>query len=124
MPPSPKKYHPTVAGVQMWAAAELEHVGRIVSIEDPDVQYAYALSTVNGMLHLRNAIYELLHDSKYKSCKSDLERSYGSVNRVINHLVADFNVNLDTIKNFNTHHVLGNISNVKRSTRKSKRTAK
>ena len=122
MPPSPKKYHTTVAGVNMWAVAELAHVGRIVAIEDPDVQYAYAQSTVNGMLHLRNAIYELLHDKAYGKHKEDLSRLYGQVNRAITHLVKDFGVDLSVIAAFNSRGVLGNISNVSRKavTRKSK----
>jgi hypothetical protein len=31
-----------------WAKSELEHVGRIAAVEDPDIQYSYAQSTVNG----------------------------------------------------------------------------
>lgn len=42
-------YDTTFQGVMKWAESELEHVGRIVSLEDPDLQYSYALSTVNGM---------------------------------------------------------------------------
>lgn len=109
--------------VRQWAAAELGHVGRIVAVEDPDIQYAYAQSTVNGMLHLRNAIYELMHDKAYSMCKEDLGRLYGQVNRAVTHLIKDFNVDLAAIKAFNTHGVLGNISNVGRKavTRKSKK---
>ena len=122
MPPSPKKYHTTVAGVSMWAVSELEHVGRIVAVEDPDVQYAYAQSTVNGMLHLRNAVYELLHDKAYANHREDLSRLYGQVNRAVTHLIKDYNVDLSAIKAFNSRGVLGNISNVGRRavTRKSK----
>jgi hypothetical protein len=122
MPPSPKKYRTTVAGVNMWAVAELAHVGRIIAIEDPDVQYAYAQSTVNGMLHLRNAIYELLHDKAYVREKEDLSRLYGQVNRAVIHLVKDFGVDLSVIAAFNSRGVLGDISNVGRRalTRKSK----
>jgi hypothetical protein len=123
MPPSPKKYHTTVAGINMWAVAELAHVGRIVAIEDPDVQYAYAQSTVNGMLHLRNAVYELLHDKAYSLHKEDLSRLYGQVNRAVAHLVKDFDVDLKAVAAFNTRGVLGNISNIGRRTvtRKSKK---
>lgn len=125
MPPSPKKYHSTMASVRMWAAAELEHIGRIVAVEDPDVQYAYAQSTVNGMLHLRNAIYELIHDRSYSMCKEDLNRLYGQVNRAVTHLIKDFDVDLKAIAAFNSRGVLGNISNVGRRavTRKSKTRA-
>ena len=46
---SPKEYHPTVRGVLEWANSELEHVGRIVSVEDPDLQLCYEHSEWNGL---------------------------------------------------------------------------
>ena len=101
-----KKYESTVRGVMEWANHELEHVGRIVSIDDADIQYSYALSTVNGMLHLRQALHELIEDPDYAMHKKDLKKTHDSVVRVIKHLIKDFNVNLQTIKNFNTRHVL------------------
>jgi hypothetical protein len=100
-----KKYESTVRGVMEWANHELEHVGRIVSIDDADIQYSYALSTVNGMLHLRQALHELIEDPDYAMHKKDLKKTHDSVVRVIKHLIKDFNVNLQTIKNFNTRHV-------------------
>ena len=119
--PSGPKYRSTLTGINMWAAAELAHVGRIVAVENPDIQYAYAQSTVNGMLHLRNAIYELMHDKGYCRDKIDLSRLYGQVNRAVAHLIKDFNVDMGAIKAFNTRNVLGNISNLGRTTRKSRR---
>lgn len=121
MPPGPKRYRTTITGINMWAAAELAHVGRIVAVENPDIQYAYAQSTVNGMLHLRNAIYELMHDKSYYREKEDLSRLYGQVNRAVAHLIKDFNVDMGAIKAFNTRDVLGNISNVGRTTRRSRK---
>jgi len=105
---SPKEYHPTVRGVLEWANSELEHVGRIVSVEDPDLQYSYALSTVNGMAYLKDALYELVNDSKYSAHKEDLLRVHGAVIRTMKHLVKDFNIDLDAIKAFNTRKVLSN----------------
>jgi hypothetical protein len=105
---SPKQYHPTVRGVLEWANAELEHVGRIVSVEDPDLQYSYALSTVNGMAYLKDALYELVNDPKYSMHKEDLLRVHGAVIRTMKHLVKDFNIDLDAIKTFNTRKVLSN----------------
>jgi hypothetical protein len=105
---SPKEYHPTVRGVLEWANSELEHVGRIVSIEDPDLQYSYALSTVNGMAYLKDALYELVNDPKYSTHKEDLLRVHGAVIRTMKHLVKDFNIDLDAIKAFNTRKVLSN----------------
>ena len=103
---SPKAYHPTVKGVLEWANSELEHVGRIVSVEDPDLQYCYALSTVNGMAYLKDALYELVNDPKYSTHKEDLLRVHGAVIRTMKHLVKDFNIDLDAIKTFNTRKVL------------------
>jgi hypothetical protein len=39
------QYDSTAKGLMMWATSELEHVGRIVSLKDKDLQYSYALST-------------------------------------------------------------------------------
>jgi hypothetical protein len=100
------KYESTARGVMEWANHELEHVGRIVSMQDPDIQYSYALSTVNGMLHLRQALIELIEDPDYATHKKDLKKTHDSVVRVIKHLIKDFNINLQTIKNFNTRRVL------------------
>jgi len=101
-----KKYEATVRGVMEWANHELEHVGRIVAVHDPDIQYSYALSTVNGMLHLRQALQELIDDPEYAMHKKDLNKTHDSVVRVIKHLIKDFNINLQTIENFNTRQVL------------------
>ena len=105
---SPKVYHPTVKGVLEWANSELEHVGRIVSVEDPDLQYSYAMSTVNGMAYLKDALYELVNDPKYSTHKEDLLRVHGAVIRTMKHLVKDFNIDLTAIKAFNTKKVLSN----------------
>lgn len=112
MPPSPKQYKTTVNGVFAWAKNELEHVGRIATVEDPDLRYSYALSTVNGMLHLRNAVYELLHDGAYQQHGRDLQRLYNQVNRAVQHLISEYNVERRTIERFNTRQVLGNIRNL------------
>ena len=101
-----KKYQSTVHGVMSWANHELEHVGRIVAVENPDIQYSYALSTVNGMLHLRQALHELVEDPDYAMHKKDLKKTHDAVVRVIKHLIKDFNINLQTIKDFNTRQVL------------------
>ena len=124
---SPKQYHPTVKGIFEWANSELEHVGRIVSVEDPDLQYSYALSTVNGMAYLKDAIYELVNDPKYSMHKEDLLRLHGAVIRTMKHLVKDFNINLNAIKAFNTRKVLSNrnftyLKNTKRKSRSSRKT--
>ena len=123
-----KKYESTFHGVMAWANHELEHVGRIVAVHDPDIQYSYALSTVNGMLHLRQALQELIDDPEYAMHKKDLKKTHDSVVRVIKHLIKDFNINLQTIKNFNTRQVLNmdflqtaNKVKVARKTRRAKK---
>jgi hypothetical protein len=104
------KYKATFKGLMMWANSELEHVGRIVSMEDKDLQYQYALSTVNGMLHLRNALLEMVNDPKYIRHREDVQRTHDKVVRAIKHLIADFNVNIQTIRNFNERNTLGDLS--------------
>jgi len=108
---STKKYYATAMGVMNWAEGELEHVGRIAAVRDADIQYSYALSTVNGMLHLRDALTELINDPYYVTYKEDLTRTHDSVVRVIKKLIKDYSVNIETIRAFNTRKVLGNLKN-------------
>jgi hypothetical protein len=107
---SSKQYHMTVHGVMNWAKKELEHVGCLVGVKDKDIQYAYAQSVVNGMLHLRDALFELVNDPNYVAHKEDLLRIHDKVIRVVKHLIKDFDVNLEEIKQFNTRKVLSNLS--------------
>lgn len=102
-----------------WVESELEHVGRIASVEDKDLQYSYALSTVNGMAHLKDALAEAVKSSR-KHHKEDLLKTHDAVVRVMKQLIKTYNVNLDTIKRFNTRSVLSNLSYLrnKNSTRK------
>ena len=115
-----KQYDTTVSGVMNWAKHELEHVGYLVSVRDPDIQYAYAQSVVNGMMHLRDALFQMVSDPKYKRHRTDLLKTHDQVVRVIKHLISDFKVNVGEIKAFNSHHVLGNLSYLKNS-RKTRR---
>ena len=106
-------YKATCNGVMSWANSELQHVGRIAAVENPDIQYSYALSTVNGMLHLRQAIKELLDDEKYAERSTNLQKKHDEVVRVLQHLIKDYNVDLETIKAFNTRHVLSGFNFLK-----------
>ena len=99
-------YKATLFGVMGWAKSELNHVGRITAVEDPDIQYSYALSTVNGMMHLRQALEELVNDEEYAEKKADLQKTHDQVVRVLKHLIKDYDIDLETIKAFNTRHVL------------------
>jgi hypothetical protein len=118
---SPKKYHPTVKAVFEWAKGELEHVGRITGVEDPDLQYSYAMSTVNGMAHLKDAIDELASDGKYEHHHEDLLRLRGQVIRTMKHLIKDYDLDLNTIKAFNTKKVLSDLSYLKGGRRRKTR---
>jgi hypothetical protein len=118
---SPYKYHATAKAVMEWANSELEHVGRIVACEDPNIQYSYALSTVNGMAHLKDALYELVNDPNYADKKEDLLRLHSSVIRVMKHLINDYSIDLNTIKAFNTKGVLSDLSYLKGGKRNKSR---
>jgi hypothetical protein len=107
------KYETTVKGVYGWAQGELEHVGRIASMKDKDLQYEYAMSTVFGMLHLRNAIFELVNEPDYNMHKTDLLRLHGQVIRTIQHLIRDYKVEKSTIVGFNSRQTLGNLNYLK-----------
>jgi hypothetical protein len=78
---------------------------------------------VNGMLHLRQALHELIEDPEYAMHKKDLKKTHDAVVRVIKHLIKDFNVNLQTIKNFNTRQILNLdfLQTKKNTTRKARR---
>ena len=115
------KYNMTFKGVMKWAKHELSHVGNIIAVGDPDLQYSYAQSVVNGMLHLRDAIYELVVDPRYKDHAPDLQKKHDEVVRVVRHLIKDFHVDLDSIKRFNTRHVLSNMNYLKPSKRTTRR---
>jgi len=108
-----KRYRLTTMGVMHWAKHELNHVGRIVSVQDPDIQYSYAMSTLYGMLHLKNALTEMVNDSAYSVQREDLQRTLDQVVKTIKHLIKDFSLDLNAIQAFNTKKVLGDISNFK-----------
>jgi hypothetical protein len=107
------KYHLTSMSAMKWAKHELNHMGKIASVEDPDIQYSYAMSTLNGMLHLRNALRELVSDPAYSFQREDLLRTHDQVIRAIKHLIKDYSLDVNTIKLFNTRGVLGDLSNLK-----------
>jgi hypothetical protein len=105
-----KQYDITMKNVMMWADNELEHVGRIVAVKDADLQYSYALSTVNGMAHLKDALDQLIKDGDITSAsKRDLKIKQEQVIRVMNHLVKDFALDIAPIKAFNVKKVLGSL---------------
>lgn len=94
----------------MWAAHELEHVGRIAAVEDPDLQYSYAISTLNGMAHLKDALFEYISDNADSSWVHDLQITHDKVVRVMKHLIKDYNLQIAEIEAFNTHKVLSSLN--------------
>lgn len=104
------KYHASCHDIEMWKDHELAHIGRIASMKDKDLQYSYALSTVNGMMHLRDAIYERFLETKEEDHRKKLQESHDGVVRALQHLIKEYKVNLDTIRTFNERHVLRDFS--------------
>ena len=126
---SDKHYETTANGAMMWAKSELEHVGRIAGVKDKDLQYSYAMSTLYGMAHLKDALYELVTDPAYKHHKQDLLRTHDTVIRVMKYLCKEYKLNLNAIRAFNERKVLSNLSYLTkgtktRSNRKSKRSTR
>jgi hypothetical protein len=120
---SSKKYNVTTDSVIGWAKSEVEHVSRIAAVEDPDIQYSYAQSTVNGMLHLRDALFQLVNDPKYADRKDELLMIHDKIVLLVKQLIKQYKVNLDEIKAFNTRKVLGSLNYLKggSKTRKNRR---
>ena len=102
-------YNSTAHGLMMWANSELEHVGRIAAIDDEAIQYSYALSTVNGMAHLKDAIAQYVERHPESPMTSDLLIIHDQVIRVMKHLIATYSVNLETIQEFNTKKILSSL---------------
>lgn len=120
---APVKYNTTVNSVMMWAKSELEHVGRIVSVKDKRLQRSYAMSTLNGMAHLKDALYELVTDPAQTVHRADLLKTHDAVIRTMKHLIKDFKLDLGTIRSFNTEHVLSNLKYLGKGTRRKRKTA-
>ena len=123
------QYDSTAKGLMMWATSELEHVGRIVSLKDKDLQYSYALSTVNGMAHLKDAIFQYVQKHPNSHMRDDLLTIHEKVIRAMKHLIKDFDVDLETIRAFNTRGTLSSFEYLKngskrRKTRKTRKNRK
>jgi len=123
------QYDSTAKGLMMWATSELEHVGRIISMKDKDLQYSYALSTVNGMAHLKDAIFQYVQKHPKSHMRDDLLTIHEKVIRAMKHLIKDFDVDLETIRAFNTRGTLSSFEYLKngskrRKTRKTRKNRK
>jgi len=121
---APKSYHATAKGLMMWANSELEHVGRIAAVEDPDLQYSYAISTLNGMAHLKDALYEFVSTRTDSEWTKDLKETHDGVIRVMKHLIKDYNLDTSDVEKFNTHKVLSSLNYLKGGKRKRSSTRK
>lgn len=122
--PAPYKYTATAKGLMMWANSELEHVGRIVSIEDPNIQYSYALSTLNGMAHLKDALFEYVSDHPDSHIRQDLLIIHENVIRVMKHLIKDYDLDVSTIEAFNTRGTLSTLNYLKETSRGGRKLRK
>jgi hypothetical protein len=119
---APKKYHSTAKSLMMWANSELEHVGRIAAVEDRDLQYSYASSTLNGMAHLKDALYEFVTERPNEHMSKDLKIIHDKVIRVMKHLVKTYKLNIQEVVQFNSHKVLSSLNYLKNNkTRKQKK---
>jgi hypothetical protein len=112
------QYDSTAKGLMMWATSELEHVGRIVSLKDKDLQYSYALSTVNGMAHLKDAIFQYVQKHPNSHMRDDLLTIHEKVIRAMKHLIKDFDVDLETIRAFNTRGTLSSFEYLKNGSKR------
>jgi len=108
----------------MWASSELEHVGRIAAVEDPDLQYSYAISTLNGMAHLKDALYEFVTERPNEHMSKDLKIIHDKVIRVMKHLIKDYKLNIQEIVQFNTHKVLSSLNYLKNAPKTNNKTRK
>jgi hypothetical protein len=128
---SSHKYDITLQGVNKWACEEIKQVGKIVAVKDKGLQRAYARSTLNGMAYLRDAIYQLITDSKNPDyIKDELQILHDKVVRIMKHLIKDFDIDMKDIQEFNKNKVLSSLnylaessssSSERRNTRKNNR---
>ena len=112
---APYKYNSTAKGLMMWANSELEHVGRIAAVEDPNIQYSYALSTLNGMAHLKDAIFEFVSDHPESNMSKDLLVIHEQVIRVMKQLLKTYKLDISTIEAFNTRGTLSTLNYLKQT---------
>ena len=106
---SERKYKITAESAMEWAKHELDSVGRIAAVQDVDIQYTYAMCTVNSMLHLRKALMDVSENPNYSQERARLLQTLDGVERVISHLIKDYGVDLNAIRAFNTRKIMGNI---------------
>jgi hypothetical protein len=128
---APYKYEKSPHCLMNWVKSELEHVGRIIAMKDPHLQKSYAMSTLNGMAHLKDALYEAVQDPENEGHKTQLQRSHDGVIRTMKHLIDDFDLDVATLKAFNTEGVLSNLNylnnnknNKNNNTRKNRKTSR
>jgi len=111
--PAPYKYNSTAKGLMMWANSELEHVGRIAAVEDKNIQYAYALSTLNGMAHLKDALFGYVSEHPENHMIQDLLTIHEQVIRVMKHLIQNYGLDVSAIEAFNTRGTLSSLAYLK-----------
>lgn len=122
--PAPYKYNTTAKGLMMWASSELEHVGRIAAIEDPNIQYTYAMGTLNGMAHLKDALFEYISSYPEANMTKDLLTIHENVVRVMRHLIRIYKLDVETIEAFNTKGTLSTLEYLKKRQNSGKKSTR
>ena len=113
---APYKYEMTAHAVMKWAWHEMEKMGGIIAVKDPHIQKSYAYSTLNGMAHAKDALFELANDDKYANQKVDILKKHEALIRVMKHLIKDFDLDLDVIRAFNVEGTLSDLDYLKNNT--------
>jgi hypothetical protein len=107
---SVKQYDITLKNIMMWADEEIKSIGSITALENADLRYSYALSTLNGMAHLKDALDQLIKNKNtVGASKRDLTIKLNQVIRVMKHLMKQYNLDIKAIKTFNVKKVLGSL---------------
>jgi hypothetical protein len=111
----------TAKGLMCWARSELGAVGKIASVEDSAIQKAYAKSTLSGMAHLKDALYEYVTDRSHKGehMVNDIQITHDQVVRVMKHLMKEYKLTKKNITLRNTEKILGTLRYL--DTRKTKK---
>ena len=83
-------YNRTVHGVLHWFKLEVDYAGRIRLINDRDLRYASALSSINGMDQIKDIVARMLDNPEYASYRSYLLYFHNNIVRIMEKLVTEY----------------------------------
>jgi hypothetical protein len=86
-------YNRTVHGVLHWFKLELDYAVRIRLINDHDLRYATALSSINGMDQLKDIVARMLDNPEYGSYRSYLLYFHNNIIQIMEKLVTEYLIN-------------------------------